>query len=114
MIKRNSREYDLAFEGGFDERAAVEAQARGYRSHVAVEFADGERYSVVFYDPVRLQQDLHEEIRAGSTCIAEPGLIVIAEVTLENMRLAVDRLVREGYFEALRPMGVPSDGAIHD
>ena len=36
----------------------------------------------MFYDPVRLQQDLEEEVKAGRPLIAEPGMIVIPEITL--------------------------------
>jgi hypothetical protein len=94
----------LIFEGGFDERDAFESRARGYRSHVWVQLADGERYPLVFYDAVRLQQDLEDEAKSGNPYIAETGLIVLQEVTKENMELAVFRLVQEGYFDSLRPV----------
>jgi hypothetical protein len=100
----------VVFEGGFDEREAMESKDRGYRSHVWAELGDGERYPLVFYDAVRLQQDLDNEARAGSPYIAETGLIVLQEVTKENMELAVARLVDEGYFESLKPVGA-STGA---
>jgi hypothetical protein len=93
----------LIFEGGFDERDASESKARGYRSHVWVELADGDRYPLVFYDATRLRQDLDDESKAGNPYIAEAGLIVVKEVTKENMELAVTRLVEEGYFESLKP-----------
>ena len=99
-----SRKPELIFEGGFDEREAVECRDRGYRSHVWVNLANGERYPVVFYDSVRLQQDLKDEEKSGSPFIAEPGLIVLPEVTRENMEKAVCRLADDGFFEALRPM----------
>jgi len=99
----------LIFEGGFDTREAAESRDRGYRSHVWVEFANGERYSVVFYDPVRLQQDLQHETDVGNPYIAEPGLIVLPEVTKENMEKAVCCLAEEGYFESLRPASEHAD-----
>lgn len=94
---------ELIFEGGFDEREEMEARDRGYRSHVSVELSNGEQYSVVFYDVERLQQDLEVETKAGIPYIAEPGLIVLPEVTRKNMETAVSRLIEEGFFEALRP-----------
>ena len=94
----------LEFEGGFGEREAFEAKGRGYRSHVHAVLPTGERYAIVFYDPVRLQQDLEEEAKAGSPHIADPGMIVVPEITLENMHDAVERLVEDGYFDSLRPM----------
>jgi len=100
---------ELIFEGEFDEREAMECRDRGYRSHVWVELAEGRRYPVVFYDVTRLQQDLQEEMKSGDGFIAEPGLIVLPEVTLENMKKAVCRLAEEGFFEALRPTSVDVD-----
>jgi len=101
MISQNNPR--LVFEGSFDQREAAECQARGYRSHVSAELADGERFPLVFYDPVRLTQDLESEVESGSPCLAEPGLIVLEEVTREKMQAAVNRLAEEGYFDALRP-----------
>jgi hypothetical protein len=98
-----ARKPQLKFEGEFDEREEMEARDRGYRSHVSVELSNGEQYPVVFYDVERLQQDLEVETKAGIPYIAEPGLIVLPEVTRKNMETAVCRLVEEGFFEALRP-----------
>lgn len=94
----------LTFEGGFDEREAFESLERGYRDRVIVELEDGNRYCVVFYDAVRLTQDLEHESRLGSPFVADPGLIVLQEVTEENMRLAVARLVEQRFFDAFRPL----------
>ncbi len=101
MISHNKPR--LVIEGAFDEREAAECQARGYRSHVWAELASGERYPLVFYDPVRLAQDLESEAESGNPFLAEPGLIVLEEVTRENMQAAIDRLAEDGYFVALRP-----------
>lgn len=94
----------LIFEHGFDERKQAEARARGYQSHVYVQFADGSRYRVVFYDCVRLQQDLEYEVSSGTMCVADPGMIVLPEVTLENILKAVQKLARDGYFPNFRPV----------
>jgi hypothetical protein len=94
----------LLFEYGFGEREQFEAKARGYLSHVIVEHASGAKYSVVFYDCVRLQQDLEYEVSVGRMCVADPGMIVVPEVTLENIRIAVERLTAEGFFDKLRPL----------
>lgn len=107
-----SRKPELIFEGGFDEREAMECRDRGYRSHVWVKLANSELYPVVFYDAVRLQQDLDDEAKAGNPFIAESGLIVVSEVTLENMEKAVCSLAEEGFFESLRPVADNSTTAI--
>ena len=92
----------LIFEFPFDERAQFEAKSRGYLSHVRVQHSPGRTYSVVFYDGVRLAQDLEYEASSGWMCVAEPGLIILPEVTLENIRIAVKKLLAEGFFESLR------------
>ena len=97
----------LIFEGGFDDFDAFNAIGAGYRGGVLVELHDGSRYPVVFYDPVRLGQDLEEESKQGSTFIAEPGMIVLAEVSLENMKAAVSGLQRQGYFVHLKAVASP-------
>lgn len=98
----------LQFVTEFSERDAEEARARGYLSHVVVQF-DGDRlYPVLFYDPVRLQQDLEEDAKFGHPFIAEPGMIIVPEVTREAMTYAVEHLAQEGFFEHLRPV-TPED-----
>ncbi len=92
----------LVFKRPFDEAAAYEAEARGYLAYAAVELNDGTRYPVVFYDPVRLQQDLEVEAGEGRAFIAEPGMIVIPEVTLDRMQDAIGRLFQCGFFDVLR------------
>ncbi len=94
----------LTFQTPFDERAQFEAASRGYLSTVRVQLEDGATYEVVFYDHVRLGQDLEEEVSSGRMCVADPGMIVLPEVTLENIRTAVGRLALEGYFDSLRPL----------
>ena len=96
-----SEECHLFFQYGFDERDQFEARSRGYMSHVQVRFSSGLGYSVCFYDCVRLQQDLEEEVRLGNVFIAEPGMIVLSEITPENIRRAVSKLDAEGFFDAL-------------
>ncbi len=85
----------------FGEREAFEAEARGYLSHAVVQLPEGS-VPVVFYDVVRLGQDLEEESKAGLPFIAEPGLIVLESVTRANMEAAVERLFDEGFFEHFR------------
>lgn len=64
---------------------------------------------VVFYDPIRLSQDLEEEVKLGNGFIGEPGLIVIPEVTWEHMESAVCRLFDEGYFESFKSVEAAVD-----
>jgi hypothetical protein len=90
----------LVFRHPFDAMAAHDAEVRGYLGYAAVELKDGKRYPVVFYDPIRLQQDLEVETGEGRAFIAEPGMIVIPVVTLVRMQEAVLRLCQIGFFNS--------------
>jgi hypothetical protein len=94
----------LVFVHGFSERDSAEARDRGYLSHVLVEIDGVRLYPVLFYDPVRLQQDLEEGLKHDRSFLAEPGMIVLPDVTLDAMQDAVQRLCREGYFDYLVPL----------
>jgi hypothetical protein len=91
---------------GFDERAAFEANLKGWLS-AQVELEDGDRYAVYFSDLIRLQQDLEENVKLGKPCFAEPGLIVLPEVTVEAVEGVVQILWNQGFFANLK--AVPRD-----
>jgi hypothetical protein len=76
-----------------------EIKMKGYCNGVVVVLPDHSKFKVAFYDPVRLAQDLKDE-----GYIAEPGLIVIQDVTNENIERAVYELWLGGYFEELKPI----------
>jgi hypothetical protein len=86
----------LVFEGELDE---LDAQLRGYRSHVFAELGDGSRHAMTFFDPVRLEQDLAAESVLGRSFIAEPGLVVVPLISRANMEAAARTLAKEGFFE---------------
>lgn len=89
----------LHFEYEYDERLADEANARGHLGGVTVELADGSRHPVFFFDPVRLAQELEEDAKLGRPFIAEKGMIVVKEITLQSMTAAVEWLARHGFFD---------------
>ncbi len=86
---------------GFDERATFEISLKGWLS-AQVELEDGDRYAVYFSDPIRLQQDLDENVKLGKPCVAEPGLIILPEVTVEAIQDAVQFLWEQGFFTNLK------------
>ena len=98
----------IHFPHGYHERRELETPAKGWLGDVVVEFEDGPRYRLFFYDPVRLQQDLEAEAEGGRPLLAEPGLIVLPEVNTEAIRAAVERLAGEGFFEELKPVVDPN------
>jgi hypothetical protein len=91
----------VIFPAGFDERAAVEAPLKGWLS-AQVELEDGCRYAVYFSDPIRLQQDVNDAIQNGRPCFAEPGLIIVPEVTVQSIEAAVQFLGKQDFFASLR------------
>lgn len=93
----------LFFTNGFSEQDAFEAQSRGYLSHALVELESGQLFPVLFYDMVRLNQDLEEMAQHGEGFIADPGMIVVKEVTIEAMTIAVESLASRGFFDHLLP-----------
>lgn len=85
----------------FDERAEAEALMKGYISGARVQLENGARYSVYFIDPVRLKQDLESETESGRPYIAEPGMIVLNEITISNIEQVLASLAEEKFFERL-------------
>jgi hypothetical protein len=96
--------FTVVFPEWYDERCELEVPAKGWLQGVEVRLEDGSRYKLFFIDPVRLGQDLEEEVRLQRPYFAEPGLVVLPEVTTEAVRQAVAGLWRDGFFEHLRPL----------
>jgi hypothetical protein len=92
----------IVFPDSFDERSREEMPLRGYLSHVLVELEDGSRYAVEFIEPVRLAQEMEDYARLNIPCYAEPGLIIVPEVTIERIEEAVEYLHHHGFFKHLK------------
>ena len=99
--KRNPR---IIFPEGFEDRDAEEMPLRGCLSNALVELENGERYAVDFIEPVRLTQELSSYIKAKIPCYAEPGLIVVPEVTLSGIQEAVNYLHDRDFFTQFKPV----------
>ena len=95
------------FPDWFDERAEWEAERKGWLPGVEIETGDGSRYPVTFFDPVRLAQDLEEMTRHGTPVFIEIGLVVIPTITRVAILQAVPELVRQRFFDHLKPIVVP-------
>jgi hypothetical protein len=91
----------LVFAHDVDER---DLAPHGYRGDVRVEFGDGQSYPVYFYEPDAIREELDARRRSGfGQFVAEPGLVVIPEITLAAMRYSVAELIEVGYFIHSRP-----------
>src|SRR5262245_51176972 len=99
MVTRDEQ-WVVHFPEWYDGRGEWEAESKGWLQGVEVEF-HGRRHSFFFYDPVRIVQDLESEVEQGRPLLAEPGLVLVPEVTRSAIITAVGHLVRNGYFERL-------------
>lgn len=86
----------------FDQRAYDETPQKGYLADVICELEDGRRFTINFYDPVRLQQDFELE-KKRNFYFAQPSLVILSEVTVQNAQKALKKLDEDGFFDRLCP-----------
>lgn len=91
------------------ELAEYEAISKGYRNDVIVSVSDN-FYHVYIYDVVRLQQDFDSELEEHGYYSIEPNLILVKEVSRENIHLTVKTLYEQKYFDSLKPIDKSSVG----
>ena len=101
-IENNNPFPKIIFEDAqnLDEFEMWDMRNRGYCNYATVLLQNNLKYKVYFYAPVRLAQELEE---GGASFIAEVGLIVVPEVTLEYMQAAVNKLEKQGFFNHFVP-----------
>lgn len=100
---RDDNDYPrLVFAYDVDDR---DMAPHGYRGDVLVEFSDGEAFPIYFYEPNAIREELDSRISSGfGQFVAEPGLVVIPEITLAGMKSSVLELIEVGYFDHLKPV----------
>ena len=103
-MNTNLSPFTVRFPEGYDDRLAFETPSKGYLRDVMVQLEDGTRYKLFFIDPVRLEQDLQAEVAEGREYYAEPGMVVLLEVTTEAIHKSISGLLREGFFHSLKPL----------
>jgi hypothetical protein len=83
--------------------APREAERKRIAQTPSYRLATKENFKVCFYDPVRRGQDLEREQESRKSLLAEPGFLVIPNVTLQYVQRAVATLSRSAYFKHLVP-----------
>ncbi len=83
----------------WDDRDQFERPAKGWLNDVVVTLENGAVHTLSFYDPVRLAQELESEVNSGKAGIIEKGLLVVPEVTKENIEKVIYQAFEEHYFE---------------
>jgi len=85
------------------ERSLWEAESKGYRNDVFVEFQDNV-FHINVYDKVRLIQDFEEEIKQYGYYQIEPNLIMVRTVNEKEILNTIMNLLRTDYFQSIKPM----------
>ncbi|MFD0895086.1 hypothetical protein KBB96_00980 [Luteolibacter ambystomatis] len=90
--------YTLVWPDGFDEDGCL-IESKGWFNGLEIHIGDN-RFRPVFYDPVRLSQEISDELLRDGI-FSEPGLIVIASVTRMNIEAAIARMAESGELSRL-------------
>jgi hypothetical protein len=77
---------------------------KGWFCHNYVELANGNRYQLCFYDLGRLSQHLQDNANEGNPFFIEVALIIVSEITIENMEKAVRAAYGQKFFDTLIPI----------
>ncbi|MCB9765964.1 MAG: hypothetical protein H6739_39685 [Alphaproteobacteria bacterium] len=91
----------LVFAPSYGEQDARESESKGYCDRARAEYSDGSFIPLVFYDPVRLKEDVRLLSEGGRKFLGNPGLIVVKRVTQEYMERALEGVHRERFFDNL-------------
>jgi hypothetical protein len=94
----------LIFSQELTEYNKFEAKSRGYLNFARVQISESHTYEIEFYDLVRFQQDVESDFISGEVCVANQKIVILPEVTLENMERAIRKLSAERYFDSLQPL----------
>jgi hypothetical protein len=100
--------YTVQFPSWYDAQAEFETPLKGHLPGVTVRMEDGTSFALYFSDPVCLQQTLADDVRSGRAYYAEPGLVVVPEVTTASIQEVVAGLWRDGFFCHLKPLDADS------
>ena len=102
---KDTQDYpQLILPEGFGERTASEIRQKGW-FEASVKTKDGIRYTISFFDPVRMRQELEDNVRNDEPCLAEPNLIIVPELTIEALQSAIEHLWNKGSFRYFVPEG---------
>lgn len=87
----SSGSWELVLPEWVDDIHAGEVEAKGVLRGAVLKL-DGRSLDLVFYDPVRLAQDVLEEHRAGRVFFYEERLVVVPSVTRAHMESAAGEI----------------------
>jgi threonine synthase len=83
------------------ELAEYEASSRGYRTDVYIR-VNNNIFNVRVYAMIRLQQDFESEIDRYGFYAIEPNLVLVKDVSKEEIITTIKKLYEQKYFEELK------------
>jgi hypothetical protein len=94
--------YKIVFPDEFEDYE-WEVESKGWLNNVLVEFQD-KTYRLIIYDPVRLSQDISEELSSNNV-FAESNMVVIKVVNRENIEKSVSIIANSNGFKNFKREG---------
>jgi hypothetical protein len=95
-------DFEVYYVNGTQTAAAI-AKDKGYRPDVYVKY-NGQYFHLVVYDSVRLIQDFEDEIRDSGFFAIDPNLVLVKNVTSEEIHRCVEGLIKQKYFDEIKPV----------
>ena len=84
------------------ERIDDESKESGFRGDINVEI-DGKNYHLFVYNIVSFMQEVERDITDHQFYDFMPNMIIVPEVTKENIIFTINKLYDNGFFERLTP-----------
>jgi hypothetical protein len=82
---------------------------QGYRGDIVVELSSDKTFPMFFYEASALVGELEARAKHSfGRYVAEPGLVVLTELTIENIRRATADLIETNYFTHMQPINLNS------
>lgn len=96
--------YTIKYPEGYveDNYFQFEVEAKGYLQNVILQFLNRD-YKLIFYDPIRLEQDILEELKIKKTFFVS-NLIVIESVNMEHINNAIMDMIKNEDIVHLLPI----------
>lgn len=85
------------------ELAEFEALNKGYRKDVIIKLG-GKKYKVYITSMIRLQQDFETEYQDAGYYYPEPNMVIVKDVTKEEISEVIKKLCNCKFFERLDEM----------
>ena len=91
--------YNILY-GEKTEIAEFEAINKGYRNDITVVINE-KKYKLYITDMIRLHQDFDSETEDEGTFQNEPNMIIVKEVSNEEIEKTIEELFNQGFFDKL-------------